>query len=585
MSSVERPPSGIAGQAFRLFLLGPLRLADAEDRDLTPGSGVQRAMLAVLALAPRGSVSRVRLQDMFWGEKDPQLAAQSLRTALHGLRRSLAALPVPIVTTDETTVGLRLDLVAVDLLALQEAAPLPAAALGGAPEVLEGLNPRLGGGAEGFEDWLRDQRSFWSDRIETLVAAAGATLAVGPAPAPATLAPARAAAPPERAPALPPVLGLLVPLVEGGGPRAQFLADGVLDRISVSLRDHLGVRLYDYRELGGDTDMAGIVDEPLLYLRLRFYHEPGWSSIRMIGLGPGLRDMLWSAECELGALDGAPIEERAADFLAEVVTLSAETVHRPPQSENEATISPFHAMNVMFQLDRGALDELRGQIATSWERTADPVYLSLQAYLNTFRVGEHWGAQDGDLREETLEMLCSGLLERSQNGLAAALAGHAAGYVLHDRDRAEALLARAVTLVPQSAFAWDHFALHRTYCGRYDSAREASARAMRLGAGSPIRFSFETTNCMISTLEGRFEAGRDLGRAVLAKRPRYGAALRYTAVSLAHNGQIAEAERLIARIRAMDPTFSSGWVAQNRMAIENPGARALLQLGLTRAGA
>ena len=74
----------------RLSLLGPLRLSDANGHDRTPSSLQQQAILVILALSPDGKVSRARLQDLLWGEKSPQRAAQSLRTALHGLRRSLA---------------------------------------------------------------------------------------------------------------------------------------------------------------------------------------------------------------------------------------------------------------------------------------------------------------------------------------------------------------------------------------------------------------------------------------------------------------------------------------------------------------
>ncbi|MEI4470976.1 tetratricopeptide repeat protein [Frigidibacter sp. MR17.24] len=563
---------------MRLFLLGPLRLVDAEGRDVTPGPGLQRAILAVLALAPHGTVTRVRLQDLFWAEKDPSLAAQSLRTALHGLRRSLGALSPSLLATDETSVTLSLDALVVDLLTLERGGPLPFALRGEIPDVLEGLNPRLGGAAEEFEDWLRSQRSYWCDRIETRLSEPA------PAPRPAPAAEPLLLMPGERDPDRP-ILGLLLPVLQGGGVRARFLADAVLDRLALSLRDDLGAVIFDYRELGGEIEMAGPIEEPALYLRLHLYQEGDWCSIRIVALGQGCREMAWSSEVQLDGAFAGPIGETAAGFFADVVVQAADTIEQlRARADGGATVSPFHAMTVMFQCDHGALEGLRRQIDESWDRTGDAIYLSLAAYLNTFRVAESWGRFDEDLRTETLELIAADPMRTTRNGLACALAGHATGFILHDRDGADDWLTRALKLSPRSAFAWDHLALHRAYAGRFTAAQEAAARAVRLGGGSPIRFSYETTQCMIATLQGDFDGAAAIGQSVLAQRPDYPPVMRYTAVSLAHGGQTDAAKALLGKVRRLDPSFSTDWADQTRMSIVVPEARQLLRAGLARAG-
>jgi hypothetical protein len=72
---------------------------------------------------------------------------------------------------------------------------------------------------------------------------------------------------------------------------------------------------------------------------------------------------------------------------------------------------------------------------------------------------------------------------------------------------------------------------------------------------------------------------------VLARAPTFGAALRYTAVSLAHQGQTDEARRLVSRIRTLDPGFSRDWVSKNRMAVASDAAKQILLSGLEAAGA
>ncbi|MCE8441084.1 SARP family transcriptional regulator, partial [Rhodovulum sulfidophilum] len=54
----------------RLHLLGALCLTDAEGRDFTPKSRKAQALLALLALSPRGTRTRIWLRDKLWSESD-----------------------------------------------------------------------------------------------------------------------------------------------------------------------------------------------------------------------------------------------------------------------------------------------------------------------------------------------------------------------------------------------------------------------------------------------------------------------------------------------------------------------------------
>ena len=219
------------------------------------------------------------------------------------------------------------------------------------------------------------------------------------------------------------------------------------------------------------------------------------------------------------------------------------------------------------------------------EVSFDPVYPALLAYLNTFRVGEHWETYDDGVIEETRRLVDSVLAANPFNGLTLALAGHACGYTLHDYALADELLDRAMEINPNLAFGWDHRALGHMYCGRLEEARHASELAVRIGRFSPLRFTYDTTLCMIATLSGDYATAVRLGEQALARRPNFGAALRYTAVSLGHLGRREDAERLVARIRSMAPDFSHDWVVRNRLAVANESAKSCLLIGLQKAGA
>ncbi|WP_436232640.1 AfsR/SARP family transcriptional regulator [Actinacidiphila alni] len=83
---------------LRVETLGPLR-AYAADREIALGPPKQRAVFAMLALRDGREVSRDRLVDGIWGEAAPTTAVGSLHTYVSGLRRALAGLGEPLVSS------------------------------------------------------------------------------------------------------------------------------------------------------------------------------------------------------------------------------------------------------------------------------------------------------------------------------------------------------------------------------------------------------------------------------------------------------------------------------------------------------
>ena len=577
--SMRRPASGgceEAGGSMHLSVVGPFRLTDAGGVDITPGSALHRAILGVLALTPDAAVSRIRLQDLLWGEKSPGRAAQSLRTALHSLRKHEGV--SDIVEIDALTVRLRLERVSVDIHRIEASGPgaIDARYHGAAPDLLEGINLR-GGSSEGFEDWLREQRIRWAERAAPRAEPMRPEAASAQA-APAALPSPAASAPSDRA-AAGPVIGVLAPAVQSHSIQTRFFADALLDQIAMSLRSQLGARCNDYRDLAASG--AGPSDSADIYLRLSAYEEGERLYMRLLALGEG-QSLLWSVACTDVPAAGNPASH------TEVLAMIGEAVDRVAASTNDGAaqgpVTPFHALSSLFQLDLDQMGELRAGLMAGWDDTGQPIYPAILAYVNTFSVGEHWGTFDEDVREETLELVSAVDESGHPNGLAFALAGHAMGYILHRPGAAADRLSRAVALEPQTAFCWDHLALHHLYSGELAQARDAAAVALRMGTRSPLLYTYETTHSMISTLSGNFQAGADTVQRVLERRPTYGAALRYGAISLANLGRIDEARDCLSRILALDPDFSAGWLRTNRMAVRSESGREILERGLRALG-
>jgi TolB-like protein len=141
----------------RLELLGGFRLIAAGDREIAVSGKKNRALLAILALAPGCSVSREAIAGLLWSDRGEQQARNSLRQNLLTLRSDLEALdPSPLILQDDL-VKLDLARISIDVLDFfnwrANGDLATAAALFKGP-LFAGLT--LPGNA--FEDWLREQR-------------------------------------------------------------------------------------------------------------------------------------------------------------------------------------------------------------------------------------------------------------------------------------------------------------------------------------------------------------------------------------------------------------------------------------------
>jgi len=158
---------------FALNLMGSFRLLGPEGERIDIASRKGMAMVAMLALAEGGERTRGWLQEKLWGQRDRPQAQGSLRRELTHLRDHLNTGPKPLLICERQTV--RLDLSQIDIDALL---PKHGVATG---DFLEGFDIA---GEEGFEDWLREQRSLLvrPPARSGVGSGAGPTLAAVPMP-------------------------------------------------------------------------------------------------------------------------------------------------------------------------------------------------------------------------------------------------------------------------------------------------------------------------------------------------------------------------------------------------------------------
>jgi TolB-like protein len=137
----------------KLELLGTFRLLDADGVRVELSSKKGQALIAMLAVSGGGERTRTWFQEKLWGSRSLEQAQASVRTMLSGLRAIFGKAGLTLLHSDHSRIWLDLALIDVDVRSFE-------AIHTHSGEFLEGLDIP---DEEGFEDWLRDERSRIAD--------------------------------------------------------------------------------------------------------------------------------------------------------------------------------------------------------------------------------------------------------------------------------------------------------------------------------------------------------------------------------------------------------------------------------------
>lgn len=531
--------SSAAQLQSRLHLTGPMQLIAADGRDCTPGGQVRKALLAVLATSPQGVVTRARLMDLLWSDRPKEKASGTLRTALHAMRAELAPLGGELVVADPQNVTL--DLSRVDIVSDP--------ALG---VFLDGID-LPSGGAEAFEDWLRNERSrLCPPEPET--------------PGIASRHDADTALP---------ALGIVwrVP-----GEPQPFEVDVLLDAIAHHVSDQIGCPVYDYRNVSQADRSAG--QGPTVLLGLVGDIANDHITLNARALRASDDRLLWSQRFGLARVEGDPLTSDAAASV--VLNISERLVDTLSRHNRIAT--PFHILKCMFSDHGGALARGAALLKENWTLMREEDAQALLLYLETLRRGERWNQNRLVAPDEVAPILRKVLASSSDAGALFSAAGYAAHYLGAPEDIAHDMLETAVERSPLQAFCWDHLALFYYHRNEVSLACAAAEKSIAWGTRSPLRPVYETTRAMVAFAQGDFETAARFGERALARQPNLSAALRYTSASLAHLGRTNKARSLNAQIRALAPGFRAERIEAGLFRTANPDVAAALAAGLRKGG-
>jgi tetratricopeptide (TPR) repeat protein len=579
--------------ALRLFLFGPFTVQSPDGVDLTPSSRKACAILAMLAVAPRGSRSRLWLRDKLWSDRGEEQASASLRQALLDIRKALGPVAAAVLTADSNTVSLDLGAVEVDALLLldpERRAGLPAET----EHFLEGIDVR----DEEFEEWLTLERQSWIARIEQAGYAHG--LAPKMVSEPASRRPAGAAAAATAGGAASAAgsagdgqrggwrVALMPPVVMGGDLAAQMLQSQVQRALVSTLVETGDLRVIDLAPVPFGSlvpgPLAGLPDEVHLSVQVRVFADPAMVRVAIVLLNPADNSLIWADEVAAARRDSAE-----AQFALPLVVRATEeaTLHflrsgGTEKAEAEGRIAA--AVASMFRLTRGDLERSETILRRHLAQSATGAGYAWLAFLLTFRVGQRFSAQDAPVIEEAQHLARKAMELDPGNALVSALVGHIHSYLFGEFDFAAGLFERSLRANPAQTLAWDLYAMLHAYAGQPVKALAMAQWARHLGAFSPHRYYFDTTRAITGNFSGQHRTAIEAGSAALAERPDFNSLLRVLVSSNAHLDRPDEARVFLDRLLQVEPNFSISSLREaGYPGLDTEGGRMFVD-GLIKAG-
>jgi adenylate cyclase len=216
----------------------------------------------------------------------------------------------------------------------------------------------------------------------------------------------------------------------------------------------------------------------------------------------------------------------------------------------------LRGLDLLYHLDRDQFEQARRMFELSI--SLDDNYAAPHAFTalwHSIRFQQGW-SPDKSRDLKSVDEFASAALLRDQNDVwALSLSGQLRAFLFRDFDVAFALFDRALRASPNSAFAWARSAPTFNYIGETAEARRRAEEALRLSPFDPHVFFVHCTLAITAYIEGDYEAAVAWGRHCYAENATYTANLRFLAASLTAHGQLAEARRVGAILRSVDPHF------------------------------
>lgn len=498
-----------------LHLAGPLRLVDDTGADRTPRGARARGVLALLGASPGHRRPRLWLQDKLWSEKEHEAGAANLRQCLSELRRDLGPWR-DVLVSEPGFLALDHALVAVRLAA----SPGSWSFDGQPPQFAEGLDVA----DPEFDDWLRDQRSAFDERLD-----AGHGDQSAPRPT------------------------LLLARPEASCPTLAAAAESLSEDIGVFVTQFCGaeavLETFSRFELPPLTAIR-------LHVRASNYGG-GTAMFRVALVDPSRGVSLWASHA---LVKMAALQERGGAVFAALASAAAaataENLARLPGNCADGVGDGLRALGLLKSVTPEALERSDRLFARAHEATGASTFLAWRAYISHLRGIERLDPADKDAAALSVDRARAALRDDPLNPVIMAIAAEIEAVSGAGPGAAAALAAAARAAAPGNAYALASHAYVLSLRGEHGRAYAEALAARRLAHGHGDRFHWDMLCCLAALRTGRIADAVVHAELASTRDRNYKPPLRYLAPLRLATGDEAGAVAALSALRRVEPDFS-----------------------------
>jgi len=191
----------------------------------------------------------------------------------------------------------------------------------------------------------------------------------------------------------------------------------------------------------------------------------------------------------------------------------------------------------------------------------DPAYPTANAVAAWCLQQRHlldWPSATSEDRDEAKRLARLAIAEDTEAPLALAAAGAVRAILTRDHDLAEAAVARAVSLDPNSAPALSFAALTRCICGKYALAAAHADRAISLSPVEPLAYIARFARAIASLAMGQTEEAVAHGQAAINANHNFALSYAVLAAAYLRAGRSAEAAETLGEALRIAPGLRAG---------------------------
>lgn len=509
----------------KIGVVGPFVL-EIDGKCVTPRLAKSQAIVAILALREKKTVSRKWLQALLWPDRAEAQASGSLRACLKEIRKIFVGTP-DCLSIGRQTITLHEDKVEIDLCSSK--------AVQGS-QILEGFDLPY---SDTFEDWLRETRSHYDTSPQTALHSE-------------TIIPATRQITQRNLKKL----FVIRPIHEPVG-AAHFQFISLIDSAVSFVGERMNIwvqyidsesELSDERGFVLETNLASKDHENLFHFRLKDLE---------------LETLVWAKtfQIEAGAGPHSDDYRSIVNFIADVVELQL-----MKQADNAECVSAEQflrrGISRISKLDKLTWHDADEWLKHSFEVRPSAISSAWRSYLRTLMHAERQDGDRHDVKLEGIEFARKAMELEPNNSMVLGLSAHTMSLLANSHDVAYELSNKALLINPSNPFALATKGIAQSHLGEVEQGYKNAAKAQRIGNFSNLKPFLDLSAAITATISHDFEAALKYTNICNALAPKLGAPLRYLTALSFHFGNEAEGYASAERLRELEKGFDLDWMKE-----------------------